>query len=93
MRHNSIDYFQGSIAYVAQQSWIENCSFKDNILFGSEYDPARYRQTLQACCLQHDLRLLPGADLTEIGEKVRILQHPDVTGDKFLQMMIYLVQF
>ena len=25
---------QGSIAYVAQQAWIQNLSFRDNVLFG-----------------------------------------------------------
>lgn len=29
-----------------------------------------YRQTLQACALEADLEILPGGDLTEIGEKV-----------------------
>ncbi|XP_048361642.1 ATP-binding cassette sub-family C member 2 [Sphaerodactylus townsendi] len=60
---------EGSIAYVPQQAWIQNATLKDNILFGSPFDEARYQQVLEACALLPDLQLLPGGDLTEIGEK------------------------
>ncbi|XP_063163042.1 ATP-binding cassette sub-family C member 2 isoform X2 [Candoia aspera] len=60
---------QGSMAYVPQQAWIQNATLKDNILFGSPLDEARYQQVLEACALLPDLQLLPGGDLTEIGEK------------------------
>ncbi|KFV82781.1 Canalicular multispecific organic anion transporter 1, partial [Struthio camelus australis] len=60
---------QGSLAYVPQQAWIQNASLKDNILFGSELDEARYQQVLKACALLPDLELLPAGDQTEIGEK------------------------
>ncbi|XP_015279485.1 PREDICTED: canalicular multispecific organic anion transporter 1 [Gekko japonicus] len=60
---------QGSVAYVPQQAWIQNATLKDNILFGSPLDEARYQQVLEACALLPDLQLLPGGDLTEIGEK------------------------
>ncbi len=30
-----------------------------------------YDQTLQACALEQDLEILPGGDMTEIGEKVQ----------------------
>ena len=29
----------GSIAYVAQQAWIQNANVKENILYGHPYDP------------------------------------------------------
>ncbi|XP_053524633.1 ATP-binding cassette sub-family C member 2-like, partial [Artibeus jamaicensis] len=60
---------KGSIAYVPQQSWIQNGTIKDNILFGSELDEKRYQQVLEACALLQDLEVLPGGDLAEIGEK------------------------
>uniref|UniRef100_A0A8B9SE88 Canalicular multispecific organic anion transporter 1 n=1 Tax=Apteryx owenii TaxID=8824 RepID=A0A8B9SE88_APTOW len=60
---------QGSLAYVPQQAWIQNATLKDNILFGSELDEARYQQVLKACALLPDLELLPAGDQTEIGEK------------------------
>ncbi|XP_034367767.1 ATP-binding cassette sub-family C member 2 [Arvicanthis niloticus] len=60
---------KGSIAYVPQQSWIQNGTIKDNILFGSEYNEKRYQQVLEACALLPDLEILPGGDMAEIGEK------------------------
>ncbi|KAK1333553.1 LOW QUALITY PROTEIN: hypothetical protein QTO34_005938 [Cnephaeus nilssonii] len=60
---------KGMIAYVPQQSWIQNGTIKDNILFGSELDEKRYQQVLEACALLQDLEVLPGGDLAEIGEK------------------------
>ena len=61
---------QGSVAYVSQQAWIQNASLKDNILFGKPSDHRRYRNIIDACALNPDLQMLPGGDLTEIGEKV-----------------------
>lgn len=60
---------KGTIAYVSQQSWIQNGTIKDNILFGSELDEKRYQQVLEACALLPDLEVLPGGDMAEIGEK------------------------
>lgn len=63
-------YFQGKIAYVGQQAWIQNASLKDNILFGSPLDEKRYNRVVNACALRQDFDMLPGGDYTEIGEKV-----------------------
>ena len=63
---------QGSLAYVAQQAWIQHATVKDNILFGKPFDSHRYQQVLEACALTADLKILPAGDLTEIGEKVAI---------------------
>lgn len=38
-------------------------------MFGQPYRHGRYTQVLNACSLQPDLDILPGKDLTEIGEK------------------------
>jgi ABC-type transport system involved in cytochrome bd biosynthesis fused ATPase/permease subunit len=59
----------GSVAYVAQEAWIQNCTLKANILFGKEYDDRRYNQVIRACELVHDISMLPAGDQTEIGEK------------------------
>ena len=61
---------QGSIAYVGQQAWIQNCTLRDNILFNSSYDVKKYDRILEACALKQDLSILPAGDMTEIGEKV-----------------------
>uniref|UniRef100_F6VW89 ABC-type glutathione-S-conjugate transporter n=1 Tax=Equus caballus TaxID=9796 RepID=F6VW89_HORSE len=60
---------KGTVAYVPQQSWIQNGTIKDNILFGAEFDEKRYQQVLEACALLPDLEVLPGGDRAEIGEK------------------------
>lgn len=60
---------RGTVAYVPQVSWIFNATVRDNILFGSRYDPQRYKRALSVSALDVDLKLLPGGDLTEIGER------------------------
>ncbi|CAL5409234.1 unnamed protein product [Camellia sinensis] len=60
---------RGSVAYVPQISWIFNATVRENILFGSNFEPARYWKAIDVTALQHDLDLLPGRDLTEIGER------------------------
>ncbi|XP_077481256.1 ATP-binding cassette sub-family C member 3 isoform X3 [Stigmatopora argus] len=60
---------RGSVAYVPQQAWIQNATLRDNILFGKTYNEQKYRCVLEACALTPDLDVLPGGDMTEIGEK------------------------
>ncbi|XP_026057392.1 multidrug resistance-associated protein 1-like isoform X1 [Carassius auratus] len=60
---------KGSVAYVPQQAWIQNASLKDNILFGRDAKDSWYQKVVEACALLPDLEVLPGGDLTEIGEK------------------------
>uniref|UniRef100_A0AAQ4R6L2 ATP-binding cassette, sub-family C (CFTR/MRP), member 3 n=1 Tax=Gasterosteus aculeatus aculeatus TaxID=481459 RepID=A0AAQ4R6L2_GASAC len=60
---------RGSVAYVPQQAWIQNASLRDNILFGKPYNEQKYCCVLEACALTPDLEVLPGGDMTEIGEK------------------------
>lgn len=58
-----------TFALVTQGAWIQNASIRDNILFGSAMDPARYAAVLRACGLEADLAQFPFGDSTEIGEK------------------------
>lgn len=55
---------------MAQQAWIQNATLKENILFGAKETNKVYNNILEACALKPDLEILPGGDLTEIGEKV-----------------------
>ncbi|KAI9247698.1 hypothetical protein BDA99DRAFT_565069 [Phascolomyces articulosus] len=57
------------IAYVAQTAWLQNCSIRDNILFGLPYDAERYEKVLYVTALTRDLDILEYGDSTEIGEK------------------------
>ena len=56
-----------AIAYVSQIPWIENATFKDNVLFGLPFDEARYNSVISASALDKDLHILEDGDLTEIG--------------------------
>ncbi|KAE8746345.1 ABC-transporter, subfamily C member 06 [Frankliniella occidentalis] len=60
---------KGTIGYVAQQAWIQNATLRDNILFGLPMEKEKYNMVVEACALKADLEMLPGGDLTEIGEK------------------------
>ncbi|XP_034235576.1 multidrug resistance-associated protein 1-like isoform X2 [Thrips palmi] len=60
---------KGTIAYVAQQAWIQNATLRDNILFGLPMEKEKYNMVVEACALKADLEMLPGGDQTEIGEK------------------------
>ncbi|PSN38190.1 hypothetical protein C0J52_15039, partial [Blattella germanica] len=65
-----IKWTSGStVAYAAQKPWLLNATLRDNILFGEPFRPRRYRRVISACSLQPDIDILPGKDLTEIGEK------------------------
>lgn len=59
------------MAYVPQEAWIQNATLRDNILFEADMDINKYERTIEVCALEPDLDILPGGDLTEIGEKVR----------------------
>ncbi|XP_066942829.1 ATP-binding cassette sub-family C member 5-like isoform X2 [Macrobrachium rosenbergii] len=60
---------QGSVAYVGQQPWILNATFRDNILLDEPFDAKRYYRAIHACNLSQDIGVLPAGDFTEIGER------------------------
>ncbi|CCM01863.1 uncharacterized protein FIBRA_03934 [Fibroporia radiculosa] len=59
----------GGIAYAAQESWVQNETIRDNILFGAPYDEERYDKVITQCGLKRDLELFDAGDQTEVGEK------------------------
>ena len=59
------------VAYVPQSPWIQNCSLRDNILFGTSMNQKRYNKVIRACALTQDVEGLSGGHDAEIGEKVR----------------------
>ena len=44
-------------------------TIRENIQFGKEFDARRYVETIQACQLEPDLKLMPAGDRTEVGER------------------------
>ncbi|KAL2345413.1 hypothetical protein Fmac_006698 [Flemingia macrophylla] len=59
----------GSVAYVAQTSWIQNGTIEENILFGLPMNRPWYNEVIKMCCLEKDLELMDYGDQTEIGER------------------------
>lgn len=51
------------------EPWVQNCTIRDNITFGLPFDQKRYDEIIYSCSLQADLDVLPGGDMTEVGEK------------------------
>ncbi|EKM60769.1 uncharacterized protein PHACADRAFT_246884 [Phanerochaete carnosa HHB-10118-sp] len=60
---------EGGVAYAAQESWVQNETIRDNILFGAPYDEERYNKVIDQCALRRDLTLFDAGDQTEVGEK------------------------
>ncbi|KAF9940341.1 hypothetical protein BGZ65_007307 [Modicella reniformis] len=67
--NHSTGYIPGSVAYVSQHPWLQQASIRENIMFGSPFEPERYQKVLEACALLPDLAVFEHGDLTEIGEK------------------------
>ena len=59
----------GSVSYAAQSACVLNATVRENILYGNEYDEARYDRVIEACALTEDLKNLSAGDQTQIGEK------------------------
>jgi ABC-type multidrug transport system fused ATPase/permease subunit len=59
----------GSVSYTPQEAWLLNMTLRENILFGSEYEEAKYREVIKVCALNRDLSLMADGDRTEIGER------------------------
>ncbi|KDQ56810.1 hypothetical protein JAAARDRAFT_131890 [Jaapia argillacea MUCL 33604] len=60
---------RGGVAYAAQESWVQNETIKENILFGAPYNEERYQKVIYQCALTRDLTLFDAGDKTEVGEK------------------------
>ncbi|DAZ99744.1 TPA: hypothetical protein N0F65_003531, partial [Lagenidium giganteum] len=58
-----------TIAYCAQDHWLQTGSIRDNILLGLPFDEARYTRTLDACGLLQDINSLTRGDQTFIGPR------------------------
>ena len=69
LKHQDVIKLGGSISFVQQVPWIQNKTIRDNILFGLPLDEVKYNRVIEICQLASDLEMLPGGDLTEIGEK------------------------
>ena len=60
---------RGSVGYCGQEPWLISGTLKDNVIYGSPLDQARYESAIAACGLEPDLKQLPDGDQTTIGER------------------------
>uniref|UniRef100_A0A671UQZ6 ATP binding cassette subfamily C member 4 (PEL blood group) n=1 Tax=Sparus aurata TaxID=8175 RepID=A0A671UQZ6_SPAAU len=60
---------RGELTYTSQQAWILPGTIRSNILFGKALNPQKYERVLRACALKRDMDLLPGGDLTMVGDR------------------------
>ncbi|CAF3836416.1 unnamed protein product, partial [Rotaria magnacalcarata] len=64
--HNAVE---NGFAFVSQESWIQQMSFRDNILFGKPYNEQLYKRVIDACALENDIKSLGAAgDFKLVGE-------------------------
>jgi len=56
------------VGYVAQESWLQAGTIRDNILFGKAYQHTWYNKVTEACALQPDFTALAAGDMTKVGE-------------------------
>lgn len=59
----------GRISYAPQEAWIFSGTVRDNILFGKNFEPDRYREVIKVCSLERDLDILLDGDMTIVGER------------------------
>ncbi|XP_044256061.1 ATP-binding cassette sub-family C member 10 [Tribolium madens] len=64
----AVSQVESGFGFVTQQPWLQRGTLRDNILFGKAFEDNRYKSVLFACGLAEDIYLLPGGDLTGVGE-------------------------
>lgn len=57
---------EGGFGLAAQEAWIQHASVRDNILFGTAYDPVFYQAVVEACALSDDLKVNPLPDWCDL---------------------------
>ena len=57
----------GQVAYVPQNPWCQNLTLRDSILFGKDYEEAKYNNVIHACALELDLQILQAGDQSMAG--------------------------
>lgn len=72
LRPHQPPVFQGPVAYVPQEAWVQNTSVVENVCFGQELDPLWLERVLEACALWPDVGSLPAGIHTQAGEQVRV---------------------
>jgi ABC-type multidrug transport system fused ATPase/permease subunit len=53
---------------VPQEPWLVDATIRDNILFGEDYDEARYADVVRLCGLTRDLMVMSNGDQSVISD-------------------------
>jgi ABC-type multidrug transport system fused ATPase/permease subunit len=57
------------ISYVAQTTWLQSRTIKENVVFYDDYDQARFDDAIERSQMITDLAELPGGEATILGDK------------------------
>lgn len=58
--------------YVAQTTWLQRGTIRENIVWGADFDANRYQKVVESCALTEDISIL-GGDQKDIGESGQML--------------------
>nr|UMW71136.1 ABC transporter subfamily C2 [Spodoptera frugiperda] len=59
----------GTVSYASQEPWLFPATVRENILFGLEYNVAKYKEVCKVCSLLPDFKQFPYGDLSLVGER------------------------
>jgi len=72
----------GGVAYAAQESWVQNATIRENIVFESPFDQARYEKGMHIRCMAspftHNL-LLPAIYECALQHDLELFEAGDAT--------------
>ena len=69
MRVSGEVFCNGSVAYCAQQPWVQTSTIQDNILFGRPLDIRLLQKAIKTTCFDSDLETFPHGMATQMSEK------------------------
>ncbi|KAF9236623.1 P-loop containing nucleoside triphosphate hydrolase protein [Melanogaster broomeanus] len=69
MRVSDDVHCNGSIAYCAQQPWVQTTTIQDNILFGRPFNLQQLRKAIHTACFDSDLETFSHGMATQMSEK------------------------
>ncbi|KAF9233981.1 P-loop containing nucleoside triphosphate hydrolase protein [Melanogaster broomeanus] len=69
MRISGDVHCNGSIAYCAQQPWVQTTTIQDNILFGRPFNLQQLRKAIHTTCFDSDLETFSHGMATQMSEK------------------------
>jgi ABC-type multidrug transport system fused ATPase/permease subunit len=69
VKHKGVVRKNGKMALISQETFLQNDTIRNNITFGMPYDQHKFEHILDICQMKPDMAMLPGREMTEIGER------------------------